>query len=248
MRAILMHALITIAAHRPLEARTIRYNGPADTSVDLVFLAEEYLLGEKLKFYGDVNRLVDQVFVAPGSAFESYFPLFNVHAVFVESATSGVGRGKAKNTAFRLFREGEVSLRSILPPPNSYTKARRYAASAPGADFIVLLVNDELYGGLGDAIAIISASQTSGALALRHELGHNFMNVGEEYDAGGDYSGRNFAASSNVCGVKGRNVRESLVADGEGDVSVRNEYRCLPRGAWLSRNPAEEKKVSRVSV
>ena len=30
-------------------------------------------------------------------------------------------------------------------------------------------------------------------LALRHELGHILGDIGEEYDAGGDYSGPNFA-------------------------------------------------------
>jgi hypothetical protein len=88
-------------------------------------------------------------------------------------------------------------------------------------------VNDPYYGGLGDKIAIISASITSGALALTHELGHNFMDVGEEYvfvgrsrlhattanhypplpppppyrryDGGWDYSGENFAATRRPC-------------------------------------------------
>ena len=35
----------------------------------------------------------------------------------------------------------------------------------------------------------LSFPQDTGMLALRHELGHNFADMGEEYDAGGDYSG-----------------------------------------------------------
>lgn len=47
-------------------------------------------------------------------------------------------------------------------------------------DRIVLLANDHQYGGLGDDVAIVTASRASGALALRHELGHTLGDFGEE--------------------------------------------------------------------
>ena len=49
------------------------------------------------------------------------------------------------------------------------------------------------WGGLGGRYAITTRSLTSGSMVLRHELGHNFSNVGEEYDGGQVYSGANFS-------------------------------------------------------
>ena len=158
---------------------------PAPNAVNLVFLSEGYTRREK--FDADVARLSAEVFFAPSAAFYSVAPLLNVRSIFVPSRTSGVGFKKAGDTAFRLYRE-DRTLRSILPSPESYAKAKKLAGRhAPGWDFAVILVNTPFYGGLGDEIAIVSASATSGAVALRHELGHIFADMGEEYDAGLDY-------------------------------------------------------------
>lgn len=53
------------------------------------------------------------------------------------------------------------------------------------------LGNDEFYGGLGGEFTISTSSETSGTIVLRHEMGHNFANVGEEYDGGQVYRGAN---------------------------------------------------------
>ena len=47
--------------------------------------------------------------------------------------------------------------------------------------------------------AITTSSTKSGQIVLRHELGHNFGRVGEEYDGGeATFFGANFSSSSNV--------------------------------------------------
>mgnify|MGYP001616983600 FL=1 len=67
---------------------------------------------------------------------------------------------------------------------------------APASDYPILIANDEFYGGLGGRYAITTRSLTSGTMVLRHELGHNFGQVGEEYDGGQVYSGANHSASA----------------------------------------------------
>jgi hypothetical protein len=57
-----------------------------------------------------------------------------------------------------------------------------------------VIANDPYYGGLGGEVAISTSSESSGSVVLRHELGHNFGQVGEEYD-GGSYFGANYASS-----------------------------------------------------
>ena len=65
-------------------------------------------------------------------------------------------------------------------------------------EFPSLIANDDYYGGLGGEFTISTRSILSGTVVLRHELGHNFINVGDEYDNGQVYSGVNSSPSLNV--------------------------------------------------
>ena len=171
------------------EVRTIVSSGPSSNRIDLVFMGDGYTDAEREKFFTDINRLVNQMFV--GRTFASYLPLFNVHAVFKPSHVSGIGHGSAIDTAYGLYREGET-LRAIFP---SNTAAIRASCNkAPGCDYPLVIANDPYYGGLGGEVAISTSSNRSGMIVLRHELGHNFGLVGEEYDGGG-YFGANYSSS-----------------------------------------------------
>lgn len=63
-----------------------------------------------------------------------------------------------------------------------------------------MIGNDPYYGGLGGQFVIGTKSRTTGTLVLRHEMGHNFIDVGEEYDGGQVYRGVNSASSLNNVG------------------------------------------------
>jgi hypothetical protein len=52
-----------------------------------------------------------------------------------------------------------------------------------------------MIGGLGGEFVISTSSHTSGTIVIRHELGHNLIPVGEEYDGGWVYRGVNSAHS-----------------------------------------------------
>jgi hypothetical protein len=174
------------------EMRVIREQGPVDNRINLTIIGDGYTLAEKSKFFADVERTVKGLFEA--RTFRSYLPLFNVWAVFVESAESGIGDGRPKNTAFRLYRDPAGSKRGIMPG-NEGAMARAIQL-APRTDYPIVLANDEYYGGLGGRWAISTSSEASGLIVLRHELGHNFGQVGEEYDNGYVYSGANSSRSA----------------------------------------------------
>lgn len=162
----------------------------------LVFLAEAYDASEREEFLADVRRLTAQVL---GTALAFASPFIRVDAVFVASQRSGVPltRPRDRQTAFGLYRDAAAPLRLLEPQPWTYSAAKRAAADADAT--LVLLANDDFYGGLGDDVVIATRSHTSGALALRHELGHVLGDLGEEYDGGDDYSGDNFATSCRPC-------------------------------------------------
>lgn len=178
------------------EVVTLHQNGPSANRIDLVFMGDGYTAAEREKFFADVKRLTKDLF--EGRTFKSYLPVFNVHAVFKPSNESGIGKNSAKDTAYGLYRDGNT-LRAIFPTHTS--AARRSCQQAPGCDYPILVANDPYYGGLGGEFAITTSSETSGTKVLRHELGHNFGRVGEEYDGGG-YFGANHASSLTRVGWK----------------------------------------------
>jgi len=193
VRALAEKVALMDAAPSANEMRVIREQGPVENRINLTIIGDGYTINEKEKFFADVERTVRGLFET--KTFQSYLPLFNVYAVYVPSAVSGIGEGRPKNTAFGLYRDPAGSKRAIMPGNES--AMARAITLAPKTDYPIVLANDEYYGGLGGRWAISTSSVTSGLIVLRHELGHNFGEVGEEYDNGYVYSGANSTRSAN---------------------------------------------------
>lgn len=171
------------------EVRTLVSQGPLNNRIDLTFVGDGYTAAQKARFFEDAQRLTEDLFAQ--TTFNSYLPLFNVHAVFVPSKEEGVSDVQSKQTALGLYRSPRGSKRAIMPGnTGAIEKALKLA---PDTDFPILMANDDYYGGLGGRYAITTRSPQSGTMVLRHELGHNFGNVGEEYDGGAVYQGANHA-------------------------------------------------------
>ena len=176
------------------EVRVLVQQGPKENRINLTMVGDGYTSAEKEKFFQDMTRLKDELF--RGHAYASYLPLFNVVAVFVPSQDSGITDGTRKRTALGLFRSPPGSKRAIMPGNTQAIDAA--VALAPATDYPIVIANDDFYGGLGGEYAISTRSVESGIIVLRHELGHNFGQVGEEYDGGQVYQGANFSATSDV--------------------------------------------------
>lgn len=171
------------------EVRKLVDSGPDKNRVGIVFMGDGYTLAEREKFFGDMNRLVNDMFI--GDTFESFLPLFNVYALFRPSRESGIGtQGKWRDTSFRLYRDG-TELRGIYCADPLAAKRACRAVGKYACDFPSLIGNDPYYGGLGGQFVISTSSNKSGTVVLRHELGHSLIDVGEEYDGGQVYSGVN---------------------------------------------------------
>ncbi|TMW61137.1 hypothetical protein Poli38472_013600 [Pythium oligandrum] len=203
----------TLAAS-PTIKKIVDSGDPANR-IDVVFMGDGYTSSESSKLFSDMQRLTDDMFA--GETFAQYLPLFNVWAVHQPSTESGIGvNGKAKNTAFGLYRDG-TELRGVYTSKPS--EARRVCAlvGTNACDFPSIIGNDAYYGGLGGEFVISTSSPTSGTIVLRHEMGHNFGVVGEEYDGGQVYKGANSARSLSAITWKHwltnpNNVREEKAA------------------------------------
>ena len=211
---------------------TLRHTGPPSTVVDLVLLAEAYVA--PTQFHQDAARLTHQIFDV-GGAYHDFAPFVSVHTLFLPSRTDHVGKsGTPVDTPFQLYREAESPLRSILPTdghtyPLAQQACQDLAPRPHMCDYLVIMAHDRFYGGLGDDIAIVSSSPTTGAIGLRHELGHNFADIGEEYDGGQDYSGGNFAQTRRLC-----QDHEGPRALDLGGGVVRGIWPCIPWKQWLT--------------
>ena len=175
------------------EVRELVKTGSDENRIVLVIIGDGYTLEEKEKYYKDVNRMVDDLFREV--TFKSYLPLFNIYAVYTPSNDSGITDLIEKDTAFGLYRAPKGSKRGIMPGDRLAMERALNLASSK-VDYPIVIANDDYYGGLGGRYAITTRSLNSGSMVLRHELGHNFSNVGEEYDGGQVYSGANFSRSS----------------------------------------------------
>lgn len=173
------------------EVRALVSQGPPTNRINLTIVGDGYTSAERERFFEDARRTSDDLF--KGETFRSYLALFNVYAVFVPSQDSGITDLSSKSTALGLYRDPAGSKRAIMI--RNVGAAERALKLAPATDYPILLANDEFYGGLGGRYAITTRSTSSGTIVLRHELGHNFGNVGEEYDGGQVYQGANHSSS-----------------------------------------------------
>lgn len=140
-----------------------------------------------------------------GDTFRSVTPFVNVWAVYVPSVDSGILRvlgyptalnpgigtnGRAKNTPFGLYRDG-TELRGVYCSKRRAARAACRKTGPKACDYPSLIGNDDFYGGillhcptldvtgLGGEFTITTRSILSGTVVLRHEMGHNFISVGE---------------------------------------------------------------------
>ena len=149
---------------KSVEVRSFVTDGPISNRIHLTILGDGYTQNEKEKFFADAKRITENLFTE--STFDSYLPLFQVHAVFVASNESGLGDGSPKDTAFELYRTPKGSKRAIYP--GNQSALERALAYAPKTDYPIVIANDDFYGGLGGRYAISTRSEKSGMIVLRH--------------------------------------------------------------------------------
>ncbi len=94
-----------------IEIRPLRESGPSSNRIDVVFMGDGYTADEREKMFDDMGRLVDDMW--GDVTFASYLPVFNIWALYEESAESGIGvNSQPRDTAYQLYRTG-TQLRGI---------------------------------------------------------------------------------------------------------------------------------------
>jgi len=221
------------------EVRRLSGSGDSNNRIDVVFMGDGYTRGERERHFEDMQRLTKDMFA--DETFRQYLPVFNIWGIHVPSQDSGIGyNGRAKNTPFGLRKNGEQH-RAVQPSFMGAQRARMACKLADGCDYPSLIANDEFYGGLGGEFVIGTRSKVTGTIVLRHEMGHNFVSVGEEYDNGMVYRGVN-SAGMTLFGNPPQNIKwKHWLTEPDKEVVQQKQRTALTNYPWKDMAEGQEK-------
>jgi hypothetical protein len=182
-------ALLLVAAiAQPALAQpvtTIVNGGPSTNRIDLVVIGDGYTTADLPKYAADVQEFVIGMFQQqPFSEYQAYF---NVHRLDVISAESGVDHPETetyKNTALDATYNCNGVQRLICADYYKVLDVVTAVMLPSERDAILVLVNDDTYGGSGGAFAV-SSTHPDGVDIVLHELGHSVGLLADEYAGGG---------------------------------------------------------------
>ncbi len=165
-------------------------NGPSDSQINIVFLAEGYTSAQQADFLNDADEILN--YTLSYSPYDEYLSYFNAYAIFVASAESGSDHPSSSllvDTYFNSSFDSNGITRLVTIPPNSFDNTYANGAGkvvsvlsqfVPNYDIPLLVVNDDQYGGSGGWISITSTNSSAPDIAV-HEIGHSFADLSDEY-------------------------------------------------------------------
>ncbi|HLF15593.1 MAG TPA: M64 family metallopeptidase [Bacteroidota bacterium] len=168
-------------------ASWLNKSGDPHTKVDIVIVGDGYPAGEMDKFRTDAKRFNDVLFST--EPFKSRRDDFNVRLVEAVSAESGIDkpdRNVWKDTPLGTMYNTFGSARYVLTTEN---RALRDILAAVPYDFVIILVNDDRYGGGGIYNLYTTCFTKTDKPGMEwqmeyvyvHEFGHSFGGLGDEY-------------------------------------------------------------------
>ncbi|MFQ5806015.1 MAG: M64 family metallopeptidase, partial [Phycisphaerae bacterium] len=163
------------------DAWVLMEHGAASSKVDLVVLGDGYSAEEMDKFRADAEGIVKALFDT--EPFASRKQDFNVRAINAPAERSGITRPHAG-----VFRTTPLGTRYNIFDMRRYVltfddRAWRDVAAAVPYDFVLILINEQEFGGGGilNLYAITAAGSASAPFLLAHEFGHAFAGLADEY-------------------------------------------------------------------
>jgi len=156
-------------------------NGDPPDKVDLAILADGYAADEMHKLRGDAERFVGALFdTDPYSKRRKDFNVYLVESVSRESGVDDPRKERYRDNLLGLSFNSFDLDRYMLSASN---KVIRDVASLVPYDIIVILANEEKYGGGGifNLYATSISDNEHDEYVFTHEFGHAFAGLGDEY-------------------------------------------------------------------
>ena len=164
----------------------IQEAGPSDSRLDLVFLGDGYRQGEMDKFHDDVDWIVD--YLQGIEPYADYATLFNIWRVDTPSNESGGDHPEGSPATFvdtALDCTYDCANIERLICCDDTAVMNLVLSTVPDAEGVLVLVNDDVYGGSGGFnFAVSFTGQGEGRQVAAHELGHSLVGLWDEYGYG----------------------------------------------------------------
>jgi hypothetical protein len=167
------------ASAEPFE--TMVNNGSPSNRVDIAIMGDGYTAAEMSKYRSDVEQFVRLMFEQ--EPYREYQRYFNVHRIDVLSSQSGADHPESNrfvNTALSATYNCAGLQRLICVDNGRVQNIANSSLSAAEHDIVLVIVNDEEYGGSGGQVAVASIHPFAVEIIL-HEVGHSFGLLADEY-------------------------------------------------------------------
>lgn len=166
---------------------TIQYNGSTGELINVVILGDGYTQDQLERFAGDARNAAGALFDEP--PYSNYRNYFNIFMIKVPSKDSGAADNPNQliDNYFGSTYNGYPGIERLLVPLKTSEIMNVLAYNFPEYDQVLMIVNDTRYGGSGGWIATFSTNSASQEIC-RHELGHSFSGLADEYWAGPQYA------------------------------------------------------------
>lgn len=187
---VLVPARAQTVPSEPPEMFTVRTNGPVANRINLALFGDGFAAGEQGKLRTTATNFAGYIIDQP--LFKDYAHLWNAFAfttISKESGSDHPSKSVYKDTYFSSTFDSHGTARLLTIPPNNYDYSsvngtRRVQlllnAHLPSYDAVVIMCNDGQYGGAGGGF-LTSSLESSAPEIARHEMGHSFARLGDEY-------------------------------------------------------------------
>ena len=197
--------LTGLASAQTYPVDTIKYMGSLDKYINLVFLGDGYLESEMDVFAEDARNATEKFFmITPWMYYENYFNVFMIKTPSQESGATHTSDSPVNN--FYGTTYGYNNIDRLLYPKSLTATRKVLTDNFPQHDVVVMIVNDEKYGGAGSTALMTFSKATQSIEIFYHEVGHGFANLADEYWLDGYQSERpNMTQVSDRESVKWKN-------------------------------------------
>ena len=154
-------------------------NGDDANRMVWIIMGDGYTSLEMDEYHQDVDRVINEFFST--SPWDEYKNFNNIYRIDVTSNESGADH-PSNNIYVDTALDGTYDTYGIgrlLTIDDS--KAFEIASMVPSFDAVMIIVNDESYGGSGGATMVLSNHEKAGRIAL-HEAGHLIGDLADEYE------------------------------------------------------------------
>lgn len=175
----------------PPSAVAVSESGPDDERLDIVYLGDGYTADQLDTYAEDVDRISAYLMsIEPYGAYSGLFNIWRIDEASNESGASHYDRGQndARDTAYGCFYGCGGIDRLLCCDDQKVLGA--VMDQVPGADGVLVLVNDPTYGGAGGfEYATSYTANPTGSLVAAHEIGHSLVGLWDEYSYGQRWQG-----------------------------------------------------------